>query len=88
MVFLVERERVGWFVLERESWGRGCVCVCVEVGFWGGVGRGVGVFLRNVIFIARYRGAGPMSVGHRCVHTFNSIPPPSLPPLEPIGEAS
>jgi len=44
--------------------GEEVVCVCVEVGFWGGrgVGRGVGVFLRNVIFIARYRGAGPMSV--------------------------
>jgi len=82
---LVERESVG-FVKGRV--GEEGLCVCGG-WFWGGGGwKGSWVFLRNAVFIARYRGAGPMSVGHRCVHTFNSIPLPSLPPLEPTGEAS
>jgi hypothetical protein len=35
VAFLVEREK--WLVrfVKRESWGRGCVCV--EVGFGGGL---------------------------------------------------
>ncbi len=82
VVFLVEREgECGLVRFGKGRVGEEVVCVCV----WRlGLG-GSGVFLRNVIFIARYRGAGPMSVrrGGWGIGVYIRSTPSPLPPSLP-----